>query len=88
MFGNTVAQKHPEFYVVKLLVRWGVINKPSGTTTANLRDFGISSNTSRPLILEKYQGKRCFYSISYYFRIKPLYFLHIWTVAHVEIWQD
>lgn len=49
MFGNTVDQKHPDFYIVKLLVRWGVINKPSGTTTANLRDFGISSNIASPL---------------------------------------
>lgn len=88
MFGNTVAQKHPDFYIIKLLVRWGAINKPSGTTTANLRDFQISWNTANFLISEKYQGNRCFYSASYYFRVKPLHTLHIWTVAHVESWHD
>jgi len=39
---NAVTQKYTEFYILKLLMRSGVINKPTGTTTPNLRPFRIA----------------------------------------------
>lgn len=41
VFENAVTQKNAKFYILKLLTRSGLINKPIGTSTPNLKTFRI-----------------------------------------------